>query len=114
MALNWTEFVDTTFLSGYDVPGELRVKIAKVSKEEVTEPKTGKKQMKAIIWFQFENGQMAKKGCIISKRIGKTLSRLHKFSVDAEKYVGTTVILYTTQEKYFGEIHPILNVKKAR
>ena len=48
MALNWTEFVDTNYISGYDIQHPLKVKLAKVTAEEVVTPKTNKKEKNGI------------------------------------------------------------------
>lgn len=107
--LNWTEFVDSKFLSGYDVEKPFKVTLERVAKEKVTQPKSGKTEDKIILYWKG-----AKKGQILTKRVAKVLAMMNGMKKDVNEWVGSTVELYTTQEKHFGQMHPILNVRVVR
>ena len=107
--LNWTDFVDTKYLSGYDIEKPVKVTLERVQVEKVTTPKTGQKDDKIILYWKG-----AKKGQILTKRVGRILTVLNDMKKDAHKWTGTTVELYTTIEKHFGEMHPILNVRPVK
>ena len=105
--MKWTDFVDSRYLSGYDIEKPVTVTLERVTVEEVIQPKTGKKENKIILWWKG-----AKKGQILTKRVARVLSVLNKMKLDPNEWVGCSVTLYTTTEKHFGEVHPILNVRK--
>ena len=109
MAIKWTDFVDSRYLSGYAIEKPVEVTLEKVTLEKVTQPRTGKEEEKIILWWKG-----AKKGMILTKRVGKVLTVLNQMKQDPNEWVGSKVVLYTTTEKHFGEMHPILNVKIKR
>ena len=107
--LNWNDFVDSKYLSGYAIEKPVTVTLERVAKEQVTQPKTGQTDDKIILYWKG-----AKKGQILTKRVAKVLTVLNGMKQNAHEWIGSVVELYTTQEKHFGAVHPILNVRIKR
>jgi len=107
--LNWTEFVDSRYLSGYDIEKPIKVTLERVEVEKVMTPKTRKEEDKIILYWKG-----AKKGQILTKRVARKFTVINDMKKDAYTWIGTTVELYTVIEKHFGEMHPILNIRPVR
>lgn len=107
--LNWTDYIDSNYLSGYEVEKPVSVTLEKVNIKKVRSLSTGVEEDVIILHWKG-----AKKGQILSKRVARVMTVINDMKKDANTWVGCTVVLYVTIEKHGGKTHAILNVRPVK
>jgi hypothetical protein len=103
---HWRKFLNTAFLSGDEIPTEgVVVTITGFEATEVYSQASKSKQEEGTLTFKEIDKPM-----ILTNRKAKQISAVIGSSF-MEEWIGKTVKLYPVQEKHFGAIMPVINVK---
>lgn len=102
---HWKKNFDYRFLSGDEIPGEITVEIERVTKEETFNPSSNSKEDVLAVYFKG-----AKKGIILNKTNAKAIAKVAGTPYQ-EDWIGTKIIIYPKDGKFFGEQMKVVRVK---
>tara|TARA_R110002020_G_scaffold59128_2_gene161536 strand:- start:232 stop:723 length:492 start_codon:yes stop_codon:yes gene_type:complete len=103
---HWRKFLNTAFLNGDEIPKEgVVVTIIGFEATEVYSQASKSKQEEGTLSFK-----ELEKPMILTNRKAKQISAVVGSSF-MEDWIGKTVTLFPVNEKHFGQVMPVINIK---
>ena len=103
---HWRRVMNTEYLNGDEIKEEI-VTIEKWENRNFYSPKSKKKEDHVVLFFKEIDKPM-----ILTNRKAKTISSVLKTPF-MEEWSGKTITIFPREEKHFGEIFKVINIKRG-